>query len=29
MADRLEDADIIVCKSEPITASLLKELDDL
>ena len=29
LADRLEDADVIICKSEPITASLLEELDDL
>ena len=28
MADRLEDADIIICKSEKITGSLIERLDD-
>ena len=29
LADRLHDTDIIICHAEPITASLLEELDDL
>lgn len=29
MADQLEDADIIICKEQKITASLIEELDDL
>ena len=29
LADRLHDAEIIICHAEPITASLLEELDDL
>ena len=29
LADRLQEADILICHHEPITASLLEKLDDL
>ncbi|MCH4178497.1 MAG: C-terminal binding protein [Megasphaera sp.] len=29
MAEEMEDTDVIICKNEPVTASLIEELDDL